>query len=1160
MKHITVENVTGSVSTSKKIPIYKADHQTSIVRRIASAFDTLPQLLSISLFNLDTNVLFYDFKTFVRSNFKGTLSLVLRSYSSKCNFIVNEKNRDLILATWIKEEFKNKDNSVPDGFFLLGVKNNIREYLNDQPRFGIVDYDFQDDDDDIKIIIKNMKDYMSNYDAILSQFQRKEKQSEESLREYETLSPLERDIFISETTTFLTRTKNSTIQPDIRLLFDHIKTTELITFASYGNMYKVHSGQVILPEWTEQNAFSHIVLKIKSDEKSFSTCTVRIENNKVLYETELQKYDEEVINVIAKLLGVEIEETTEEKISGHFYMKFFFDKTLLLDMIATNRVLSKLLFTNEIIKASRERKSIYTYFEDADRPEYGTTTLSLSNQSYKKLPDKLKIEARLNKINFVRCRISKAKNRLAVQYIMDTLCNMLPIYELEKNKINREYIKYIPDFETNKPDEISIKEDKAFDLLRSNVPDLFVKVYTRQCFNSPAIVDETAISSQDKKNKSLYMKYPKDTDDAKWYTCSDDTEYKYIGLKKPKQLKGLDLNKYPYIPCCYKENQIEKSGTKYYKYEKNIKDDQEKKQQDTIKTNKFVGFNHFGLLPTSLNNLFTILDTDEQEFFRKGVASVYHSFLECVYEAVDDSFQTASKETRETMMAQKIKEINGDKNLLSIGKQEMFDSTEIRIEKEKYTSPERWVSILSEHFDCFIYVYRNSELIIPRHKNGHYELFRNMTTLSPVVLVYEHEGGEFDTSPVPRCELIARRKEDRTKYKHYFSKDKKHYTNVIRQIYSSLKRTKYTHGFITKDKTYKLNDVPVKILKQAVDSYGKTRLLQIKYKDQTVDIYTTPIQPLRAPIENYWNPSPVKNSIINELFKGYKKERTVNDKLHAIEGEIGNVLCTIPINASSVKPSRKIYLPLVSKRSVYEEYMDFRTKTTYMIEHILHSYSAWSDDMKSKDIEQFLSSKVNFTSSVDTKYSLFFSEKGKVTVPYTLRNKILYSIRLMEQRDKNGLTNFRYKTTVENAYHEPEDFKKYTNEVITTDDQLWNEYIKRGDVKQKYYVSLNKAVKDLTNDENGRFMFFFSNKLVSDKTFILLKCVDRKDAILQSANWIKYRYILPSASVSNIDTVLPDIYVYLSSDNIKSKIRDGKAKILITKINDVEMSFAIMEI
>ena len=1154
MKHITVENVTEGDVISKQIKVYKSDTQTSITKRISRVFNTLPQFITFSAFNLDNTILFYDLKTFFKENFRGSLAIALRKYSTRCQFSVTSTNREMILGEWVKIELERKDKEIPDDFFLFGIKNNIREFLNDQPRFGIVDYDFKDSDDDTEIIINNIKSFVSQYEKISKQMYDKELVFEKSLQAYENLIPLESDGFTSESTTFLSKTRKTEEQIDIRVVFDRIKTTDLIPFASFGNFYKVHSSQAILAEWTEQTNFSQIVLKIKSDEKTFSTCLVKVENDIIQYETELQRYDENIINKIAELLSVKIDVTTEEKISGHFYIKFFFDKTVLLDIIATNTVFSNLLFTNELLKPSRERKSIYTYFEDPDKPEFGMTTVSLSNQTYKKLPDRLKIVSRMEKVHFVKCRISKAKNRFAILHITNTLCSLLPIYLIEQDKLKKTYKKYIPDIEFNKPGDISGKEDNEFDILRSTVPDLFVKGYTRQCFYAPIIKEEEKLSDEDKKNKSLFMKYPRDDKDSKWYTC-DDEEYKYIGLKKPKQLKELDMNKYPYIPCCYKENQIEKSVTKYYKYLRNVAGDQEekqqdKKQQDTIKTNKFVGFNHFGLLQPSLNNFFTILSSDDQDFFRKGVSSVYHSFLECVYEALDDGFQTSNKEQREIMMKQKIMELNYDKNLLSIGKQEMYDTTDIKIEDNEYMSPEKWVSVLSTHFNCFIYIYKNvngnAELVIPRHKNGHYETYRNMTTLSPIVLIYEHTGGEFDVSPTPRCELIIRRKNERSKYKHYFSKEQKYYTNIIRQIYSSLKRTIYTTDFISTD--YELKGSPVKIIKQAVDSYGKTRLIQVKYKREILDIYTSPIQPLRAPIQSYWNPVLAKASIVDELIS--RVDRTnckITDKIHAVEGMIGSVKCIIPIKPTDKGELKQIYVPIViPEGGMYNQFIDYRKKSKYMIEHVFHSYSMWLEDNKDKDISDFFSNRVRLTSgAVD--YPLFFNNNKIVTIPASSKENVMYSVKLAEKRDKIGLLNFKNKKSVENAYTESEEYEKHVNETITVNDETWNEYVNGEDVKNKYYVSLMKAMNDfvisdkqtfseeyMTTDDfkNKRFMFFFSNKSISNHTFVLLKCVSRKDAILQSAHWKKYKYILPSGTTSNIDTILPDIYIYISQNKI----------------------------
>ena len=1172
MKQITVENVTESSDViSKQINIYKSDTQNSVTNRIARVFNTLPHFITFASFNLNNDsILFYDLKTFLRRNFKGNITVALLNYYRISRFSETSKNRDIILGEWLTIALE-QQNNIPDTIFVYGIKSNIRDFLNHKHQFGIKDYAELDTEDDSKLIIKNIRAYVTQYTALAKHIREQEQTLETTLREYENVSPLESEMFVYESTTFLSKTVKTDAEVDLRLVFDRTKTTELIPFISFGNFYKVHSSQPILPDWTEQTNFSQIVLKIKSTEDVFSTCVVKAENRTIQFETELQKYDDLIINRIAELLSVRVEETTEEKISGYFHVKFFFDKTVLQDMIFTNTVFSNLLFTNELLKPSRERKSMYMYFSDPDKPEFGVTTLSLSNQTYKKLPDRLKIVSRLEKVNFLKCRISKAKNRMVIKHITNIICGLLPVYSLEQAKIKKEYKKYISDIEFTVPEEIYVREDKEFDVLRSLVPDLFVKGYTRQCFNSPKIVNVDDVKDDD---KSLFMKYPKDDDpDAKWYTC-DDEEYKYIGLKKPKQLKNLNLDKYPYIPCCYKENQIEKSGTKYYKYVKNIAEDPTKTQQDTIKTNKFVDFNHFGLLPPSINNFFGVLDTEDQDFFRKGVSSVYHTFLECVYEAID-------KEQRGEMMKQKIMEINNDKSLLSVGKQEMYDSNEIKIEETEYMSPEKWVSVLSTHFNCFIYTYKNVkgniELALPRHKNGHYETYKNMTTVSPVVLIYEHEGGEFDVSPVSRCELIIHRKNDRSEYKHNFSKDQKHYTNIIRQIYSSLKLTKYTTGFISNMST--LKNTPVKIIKQSVDSYGKTRLIQLTYKTETLDIYTSPVQPFRVPIRPYWNPILAKQSVVDELLESDSKTVCkITDKIHAVDGLIGDVKCIIPVKpVSNSGKLKQIYLPFViENQGLYNQFLEYRTKSKYMIEHVLHAYSTWMEDNKGKDVSEFFSKRVRLSSSSDINYPLMFdNNKTTVTIPSSAKDVVLYSVKLSESRDKLGLLNFKHKKAVENAFTEPEEYTKHVNEVITTNDETWNNYLKRGDTKNKYYVSLAKAVNDFivsekqtpteeymqTDDfKNKRFMSFFLNPNISSKTVVLLKCVSRKDAILQSAHWIKYKYILPTDPTSNIDTILPDIYVYLSRNNIEKKRRDGKSKILISKINNVEVSFAILEL
>ena len=131
------------------------------------------------------------------------------------------------------------------------------------------------------------------------------------------------------------------------------------------------------------------------------------------------------------------------------------------------------------------------------------------------------------------------------------------------------------------------------------------------------------------------------------------------------------------------------------------------------------------------------------------------------------------------------------------------------------------------------------EMTLPRHLQAYYKNFNKKRC----IYVYEHMGSESDHSLYPQCELIVkyniRKRSENVQYSFSY-KDSKN----IRQVYSRLRKS-YALNTSIQEKYMKLNNY-IKVKSQRIDSYGKTRQLNVKYKNKNVSLIISPIQPLKA--------------------------------------------------------------------------------------------------------------------------------------------------------------------------------------------------------------------------------------------------------------------------------------------------------------------------
>lgn len=854
-------------------------------------------------------------------------------------------------------------------------------------------------------------------------------------------------------------------------------------------------------------------------------------------------------------------------ISGIFYFPLqTMDKYVLLDLIANNKLFSSLIGVNE--KQLSKKDSVYIYFENT---KIGKITATITPKIVQKINiDKENFPL---KSNYIRVKINKANNIEKVKYFQQILAKLFNIYNKNVDEIVEIYSPFVKLNIIAKDEEDDDIEEK--NKLENIEPQVFKRGYSSdicQKKTKPAYIteEEAEILISEGRNKNI-MKFPKEETDGilpRYYFCNTE-EYPYPGLKNNK-LSNSDV--FPYLPCCYPGDQTSKPKYRDYYFGEEIKK-KESKSQNIYITGKIINDKEHAYLPENINKMFYIADKTSI-YYRRGVPRNQSSFLSCVLIALRKDYSNVN-----FIRTKKLAKLE----LASSCKQEMYNYNLVGImEKikntEEYFDPKLFLHLLEVEYDCNIFIFTsddNGKLIVPNHIKGYYKMKNN----KKCIFIYEHTGSKADKALYPQCELIIRQLDEKMEE----TEDIFEFNNpVSKNIFEIFNKLNYSYILDNKI-TFKNINWPWKnvvLLSQVIDSYGKTRVVNIEYEKNKISILTTPIQPLKL-IETkdiYKTSISTALEVVRQLnIKDHEQLIDKDNFINEIIGKIGNVDIKILIEENSI---------IEFKNSAINIYNKYKKLSRYIVEYMFWLFSTYLHANKinkeSIDEEVYKNFKdkyiqINNEFNYENIPKLFSMNNSGIMLNNKLivksedtLKRLFYVLRLMLIRNENKLLSYYLYTVIENYYNDITDFEEYQNQIILEGESSISKLINEKNNKNKVYNNVNLYIKEKkdekiedeeeeeVDDEEeieeihikkiDKFSknwnikpYFFKNKLINNNEMYIAQNIDSYlKGINIALTWINEKYN-PRIDVDNYSIQEEfTLYSFVNENDIKKYNVDGE--------------------
>ena len=1210
---------------NENIKIYDLDSVNSIIKRIAAKNETLPKFIYFPLGNLTIEIIIEN----TNIEYENLLPFYIESKSFEELYEkVNDKlelSLENIVFYYISlnsqfDQLEAQEAEFPEykGIFIKSVLDNLNTLLKN------IDPDSR---------IDLMKIWNNRFSNIL--------EIKNSIKENKNFVSFQEKIFQDfDNIVGLTYTKfelekvKFQIELDIKNMslleiFNNIKLNKTVPFATTQYFYKILKDFTPFVEWT--NLFdrsktyfdkyknidrnNNIILKILLKEtkidsvENYSEGIINYDNVFNLKLTHnLKKYDvskKDLINEVLEVINIDSYKNEKDiDVNGVFYFPDQkLNKYVLTDLIMNDELFSSILTVDETIIGAKS--TVFIYFNNT---KTGQMSAYITEQKVtKNFLSTVNTEDKENfpiGSYFLRVKISKSENIKKVEYFQSILSKLFILYNEKYPEILRFYENYgiYTEFE-EEPEEI--KKDTQ---LKNIDPDIFKANYTRFCRYPPTFVtdedlEDPEIMNYEKNGKILQynvFEFPKET-------TGNSFPKKYICKHNKNIYPGLRNNPYdnadilPYIPCCYPRDQSKITGSKYrnYYFDEPVAE-KDMKQQGIYVSNIILPNDSFGTLPENITRLFSTVDS-KGIYYRKGMFRNKNSFLNCIMEALNDDTEILkiSDENERNNYLNKIRKELIEENTVCC-KQEMYDYTNEDIvnyinDVDKYFDPKLFIHILELKFNCNIFIFTKNnrgELILPRHIKSYYKLKNR----NKCIFIYEHTGGESKKVEYPQCELIVRDMGEETPEYNF------PYGSIISEnIFNVFSKINTSYIFNKKIELIDFNifSNPVIVpISQVIDSYGKTRLFNLLYKNITISLNTTPLPPFNIKEDVISNINftdihtaldlaadlsmIISSQLINE-----------NGNIKEIRGKLGNINVSIPIDGNDKEiygiPTMKIinknnigknigssdlvnysdsYISVLSKFNFYKKL------SRYIVEYICWLYSKFVNSNNIKE-EEYLKAEVleNFKNNyiiIDENFDYGQINKTfSMTSGVMLNNKLVlkseetlkrlfYILRLFITRSINTFKTFKDREMIEDFYVDLTDFDYYSFQVIL---QGEDSIIKWIDEKNK-----NNFLSDEIIHEKS-LPYFFRNQMINNNRIYL---VQNTDSYLKAQNiaifWNNYKYNPGNNVVIEQTKIFKGmLYSYKNSKNINMYLIDGEENdyninIIGYKIGDKSLFSVLLEV
>ena len=698
-------------------------------------------------------------------------------------------------------------------------------------------------------------------------------------------------------------------------------TFYMIVWSGIGNVKKSNKDTRMLISY---DVLSNKI-KIRSIVKEYTIGNTKITADKL------------IIQRIKNSLSLTITYTEELKVGSEFDIYGIdYDEESLAFLLMVDPIINSYLYIDERFTSYPFKQKLYFHLKSVVREEdknKSTAWISFTNHKdvdHTKIIDgdnESALELGKRYKSYVRVKILRAQSRSIIKQLHYLLPRLLKYYNVKKPNFEKLLTSISPGMMSIfKADDTKIIND-VVDTKLSKIkqmtklaPDLIVKYYARscQCNRQPIIIPATDIQAWQAKSIIISgIQYPRQVmpfppNNPKWYFICPGDVWPFPGVRENK-LENSTV--YPFVPCCFKKDQITYSSNSRYNEiyrgiprKKNIKN-----VEHEITTDKLLKKGRTGSLPTMIGNLLglyssnvigNVIPVNRNKYIRNGVIHSHNSLIHCIYESfkVPEYLQLPTDQDREqyviNVRAMITIEIMKTPGLL---KQELYDFSDAEIATQMNSSdiffdPALYYRALEEYFNLNIYVFSApstttgefGKLEVPRHKQFHSRVSRKDRY---TLIIFKHWGSESDKLIEPQCEYISSidgttniktnifdtsivspntsgqsspEPPNMSEFLHevFLETNKTIMWSLDSRNYRPIARSNIFSSFNILDilKPY-LNNISG----QYVDNYGKLRGIVIKLQDDYISVFVPPTQPERYIVHSKPLPENVKPQLTTLL-------------------------------------------------------------------------------------------------------------------------------------------------------------------------------------------------------------------------------------------------------------------------------------------------------
>jgi hypothetical protein len=514
----------------------------------------------------------------------------------------------------------------------------------------------------------------------------------------------------------------------------------------------------------------------------------------------------------------------------------------------------------------------------------------------------------------INVKMSRAASRRVAYQFMDVLSRLFRRYCDSRNILNM-YLYYVPEYAAVLESKYqqraqgpgvplstaggTVVETRitSVEELKKYAGDIFVSGYARKCQRpfQPKLIRMEEVSTWQKKyvikgtnsEDRQIIAFPKENP-RHIIVCPDD-KYPYPGVMENKTLKNKQV--YPYVPCCFRKNQISSSTSAFSKYYYGTVSQQARtttsRNSHVYKTGKKLDPGRTGQIHSSIASFLKRYDDESGEFLKYGVPRSPNSFIHCVVLAVEFQSYMIAPDKEEWVSLLRSNLFSPDRIRPELLRQELYDMTNediVRVgtDNDEFFDPLRYYRALEELFDCNIYIFSNKDedhetsrkislLQLPRHLHFHAH--------APVpgrntVLISRHWGGEANALEYPQCEIIIDKRQNETRMLFDYSMNDLIYpalTFVGRtlswQIFETLQVPSLTCRVnVYSSMNFRMIFGNIPIVRQFIDNSGKARVFELAPEQSQAGIFTSlriyvnipPTAPMNIP---EFKPEEVSNNL-----------------------------------------------------------------------------------------------------------------------------------------------------------------------------------------------------------------------------------------------------------------------------------------------------------